>query len=214
MLQKPEHQSHLHRLSAFLPNLKTDTYSKPHQDQQRLPVHRKPAPTPPQYQQPSPQPPLNRAPPPAPHQESTQQRPIPPAHSKKLHKPESPNRLQAHPLLRAQSPSRPANIQTEGISRGNSLVPDPSQNRSYSSPITQPKLSHSDGENDAGTSSKLRRGWIPGGGRKSRNVSQDSDHGGSNAWITTATGTIDYSCSLLVNAEKVSFPIGPPDPIF
>lgn len=93
--------------------------------------------------------------------------------------------------------------------------PDPSQTRSVSSPITPPKLSHLDGENDAGISSKLRRrSWIPGGGRKSRNEPQDSDHGGSNAWITTATGTIDYSCSLLVNGEKVSFPIGSPGPIF
>src|SRR6266536_922110 len=75
MLQKSEHQSRLHRLSAFLPNLKTDSNSKAHQDPQRLQVHRKPAPVPapapPQYRQPSPQPPPNRAPPSAPHYENT-----------------------------------------------------------------------------------------------------------------------------------------------
>ncbi|KAF4627809.1 hypothetical protein G7Y89_g10342 [Cudoniella acicularis] len=206
MLQKPQRASRLQRLSIFLPTLKTNIDSKRAKETQPPPLPSDPASPLPDRAAP---PPPSRLPPSPPQFAND---PVPPISSKKPQKSESPSRIQ--PLPRALSRA-PARLNTEGYTsnRSSSLAPPPiasdvGHNRSVSSPVTSRPVSNyhsSEGEADPSGTHKLekkRKSWL-GGGRRSRNASQEDLNYVSDAWVNAGSHKIDYNLSLLINGEKV-----------
>jgi hypothetical protein len=199
--QRPSRRpSRLHRLSSFLPILRTN--SKLQKVQSRTQVPRKQVPS--QYREPSPNAP-SRPPPtaPVPTSQFTPAAVAPP----------TSNRLQkagAPPQLPAAQSADPHTI-TQGRRRGNSLVPvvqsEFGHARVVSSPVdARPASYHSDGEGGSNAISKLRRrSWIPGGngGRRSRNASQDDNEHAPVAWVNAGGNKIDYKVNVLLAGEKV-----------
>ncbi|KAH6665933.1 hypothetical protein B0J14DRAFT_491414 [Halenospora varia] len=202
MLQKPQRPSRLQRLSLFLPNLKTNIDSK------KLKAIQPPPPIP-LTQSPDQSPPLPPLPPTraAPSAPQAARDHTPPPTSRKLRKPESPNRILSLP--RALSPTR-SQLNTDGFTpRSSSLAPPPpevAQGRSVSSPVSsRPVSNYLGGDADLGIHKleKKRKSWL-GGGRKSRNISQENlGQYQAEAWVNAGSHKIDYNLSLLINGEKV-----------
>jgi hypothetical protein len=216
MLSPQQRPSRLHRLSSFLPTLRTD--SKPQKDSLRKPVPRKQVPS--QYRQSSANPPT-RPPPTAPVPAS--QYPVDPL-GPPLHPPHRLHKAGPALPLPAQSAgphtSAHTSAHTPAQERRRSLAPPVGQSevgqggqpRVVSSPVSsRPTSYHSEGEGSTNAISKLRRkSWMPGGiggtgGRQSRNTPQGDEQHTSVAWVNAGSHKIDYNINLLLAGEKVSF---------
>ena len=193
--------SRVQRLSSFLPNIRTNSKSKEEHDTSIL---RKPAPA--LYQQnaqhissghPTRHPPF---PPPAPKVVSANG----PQQSNRLRRPESTKALRGvpssgNPQIATTQQRRP---------RSSSQLQSPNTNIGHMRALSTPKSPrtvspYTDDEASGGKTSK-RMSWLPVGGRKSRNVSQDlSGVAGSKAWVIMGNGHLDYGLNPLVDGDKV-----------
>lgn len=127
----------------------------------------------------------------------------------RLRRPDSPDKHEG--VLRAASSCEPeTSAEKDSRPRAISLAPQnhytsAEQMRAVTSPMSarpeSPYSPYSDEDTSGGKISK-RRSWLPGGGRKSRNASQDLG-ADSPAWIESGNGKLDYSLKFLVKGERV-----------
>ncbi|KAG9229526.1 hypothetical protein BJ875DRAFT_387185 [Amylocarpus encephaloides] len=201
MLERRSRPSTLSRLSIFLPNFMHPD-SKPEQDIQKKPLPADRTPSIPDHIR-NHEPP-SRAPPPTPQKD-----PLPPiSTSNRLHKAQSPTRrLVSTPI----TPSSHPVIENSKLRKGTLGPPTPQQtplepthSRSFSSPInTHPSFRPGSSDGEQRRISKTKS-WLGGGGRKSRNASQDDLSGTcAQAWVNAGSHKIDYTLALLVNGDKV-----------
>jgi hypothetical protein len=206
MTKPPAKLSRVQRLSSFLPNLKINSKAIEDHDASIL---RKPAPA--SHQQntqyatnghPSRRPP---SPPAAPRSVSANL----PRQSNRLRRPDSPSTHQGVPRASSSGNPQIPTAQQSSRPRSPSLLPpvtntNEGQMRAVSSAMApRPASPYTDDEASGGKVSK-RKSWLPGGGRRSRNASQDlTGVAGSKAWVITGNGQLDYGLNPLVNGDKV-----------